>query len=125
MLLPLLHRVLLRLLLLLLRHGPLLALLRGHWTLLPLLLRHRTLLNLLLRGRHIAHGGRGHGPDIAVGLDRLGEHSGGGMPMIHGYKLGAVGAGRVLHLDLRLHGRGVGLSPRSQFRRPGPNLNSS
>lgn len=116
----LLHRGVLMLLLLLHRGGLMLLLRWSHWA---LLLLHRMLL-LLRRGLIACFYHRRH-TDVAIGRERLVDDQAGWTAMVHAGKLSSIGAGGVLILQLRTHGRSVLFLASRQFRRSGAHLQAA
>ena len=108
----LLLRSFLALLLLLGRRLALLLLLRSFLALL-LLLRSRL---ALLRCSLIARLQRRWGPHIAICSERLADGCAGWTALVNARELSPIGAGRMLILHLRRHGRRMRLTHRRQFR---------
>jgi hypothetical protein len=69
------------------------------------------LMLLLLRNRLIVHLHRCRDSDVAIGGERLGDGQIGWTTMVDAGKLGPVGAGRMLILELRPHGRSMLFMP--------------
>ena len=127
MLLLLLSRLMLllllsRLMLLLLLNRLMLLLLLNRLMLLLLLLLNRLMLLLLLRGGLIARLQRRRRVDVAIGRKRLVDGQTGRAAMVDAGELSPVGAGDVLILQLRPHGRSMLFMARSQFSRSGSHL---
>jgi hypothetical protein len=109
----LLHRRRLTLLLLLHRSCLVLRLHRSHRTL------------LLLRSGLIAGLQRSRRVDVAIGRKRLIDGQIGWTAMVYAGELIPVGAGNVLILQLRPHGRSMLFVASRQFRGSGPDLQST
>ena len=76
----------------------------------------------MLLGRLIVHLHRRWDSDVAVGRKRLVDDQTCRMAMVDAGKLGTVGAGHVLILNLCMHGRGMGFVASRQLRRSGAHL---
>ena len=99
-----------------------LLLLLNRLMLLLLLLLNRLMLLLLLRGGLIARLQRRRRVDVAIGRKRLVDGQTGRAAMVDAGELSPVGAGNVLILQLRPHGRSMLFMARSQFSRSGSHL---
>jgi len=95
-----------------------------HAWLIRLLLRLARL-TLLFGTGLVAHGHLGRGLDVAIGGERLVDSDVGGAAVIGIGELPAIGAGRLLVLHLRSHGRGMLFMESSELGGAGAGLDST